>query len=111
MLAVNLNVGNIVLKHGGYIDLEEDCVSNMFGFQGSCPQAIVLAPVSTEGDDTHLWERSFRKNNQQTSLYGMRNLQMLFLVDDDNTHLATSTITNDNEFPSDFRHSLWERTQ
>ena len=30
MLAVNLNVGNIVLEYGGYIDLEKDCVSIMF---------------------------------------------------------------------------------
>ena len=68
MLAVNLDVGNIVLKHGGYIDLEK-ALLEMFGLRGSCPQAIVPAPVSTEADDTHLRERSFRKNNQQTSLY------------------------------------------
>ena len=48
MLAVNLDVGNIVLKHGGNIDLEKDCVSIMFGLGGSCPQAIVPAPVSTQ---------------------------------------------------------------
>ena len=84
MLAVNLNVGDIVLKNGWYVNLEKSSVSIIFddwGSGGCWPQT--MNPRPQKADDTDLWECSFRENDQQTGLYRIRSLEQLFPVDDD----------------------------
>ena len=80
MLAVNLDVGDVVLKNSWYVDLEKNALSTTVDNWGSGVAVRRPWPQHKAADDTDLWECSFRKNDQQTSLYWNRNRQQLFLV-------------------------------
>ena len=69
VLAVYLHIGDVVLEHGGDIDLECVVVRRLCLSWMELDVGVYLGRVE---QDTDLWERSFREDDQQTGLLWWR---------------------------------------